>query len=45
MITFSIDKGFEDGEGNNSTFDIKENNLNPKKNLCVNKRLELCVKW
>lgn len=41
MITFSIDKGFEDGEGNNSTFDIKENNLNPEEKFMRKQKIRI----
>ena len=41
MITFSIDKGFEDGEGNSSTFDIKENNLNPEEKFMRKQKIRI----
>ncbi|HEY9081973.1 MAG: RNA polymerase subunit sigma-24 [Flavobacteriales bacterium BRH_c54] len=41
MITFSIDKGFEDSEGNNSTFDIKENNLNPEEKFMRKQKIRI----
>lgn len=41
MIIFSIDKGFEDGEGNNSTFDIKENNLNPEEKFMRKQKIRI----
>lgn len=41
MITYSIDKGFEDGEGNTSTFDIKENNLNPEEKFMRKQKIRI----
>ncbi len=41
MVTFSIDKGFEDSEGNNSTFDIKENNLNPEEKFMRKQKIRI----
>lgn len=41
MVTFSIDKGFEDGEGNTSTFDIKENNLNPEEKFMRKQKIRI----
>lgn len=41
MVTFSIDKGFEDGEGNTSTFDIKENNLNPEEKFMSKQKIRI----
>lgn len=41
MITYSIDKGFEDREGNTSTFDIKENNLNPEEKFMRKQKIRI----
>ena len=41
MLTFSIDKGFEDSEGNNSTFDIKETNLNPEEKFMRKQKIRI----
>jgi len=41
MITFSIDKCFEDSKGNNYTFEIKENNLNPKEKFMRKQKIRI----
>ena len=41
MITFSIDKGFEDSEGNSTPFDIKEKNLNPEEKFVRKQKIRI----
>ena len=41
MITFSIDKGFEDDEGNQSNFDIKESSLDPEE--CIIRKQKIRI--
>lgn len=41
MVTFSIDKGIEDGEGNQSTFDIKESNLDPEERIIRKQKIRI----
>ena len=41
MVTFSLDKGYEDGEGNQSTFDIKESNLDPEERIIRKQKIRI----
>jgi len=41
MITFSIDKGFEDDEGNQSNFDIKESSLDPEERIIRKQKIRI----
>ncbi len=41
MVTFSLDKGFEDSEGNQSTFDIKESNLDPEERIIRKQKIRI----
>ena len=41
MVTFSIDKGFEDSEGNQSTFDVKEPNLDPEERIIRKQKIRI----
>lgn len=41
MVTFSIDKGFEDSEGNQSNFDIKETNLDPEERIIRKQKIRI----
>lgn len=41
MITFSIDKGFEDNQGNKSKFDIEESNLDPMEHIIRKQKIRI----
>lgn len=41
MVTFSLDKGFEDSEGNQSNFDIKETNLDPEERIIRKQKIRI----
>ncbi|PKP45823.1 MAG: RNA polymerase subunit sigma-24 [Bacteroidetes bacterium HGW-Bacteroidetes-12] len=41
MVTFSIDKGYEDSEGNQSNFDVKETNLDPEERIIRKQKIRI----
>lgn len=41
MITFSLDKKFEDSEGNQSNFDVKEPNLDPEERIIRKQKIRI----
>lgn len=41
MITLSLDKSFEDEEGNQSTFDVKESNLDPEERIIRKQKIRI----